>query len=37
MPAHELESARATLGEQLIEMGVRAPVSRGRRRSEKAA
>ena len=32
-----LESARAIMGEQLIEMGVRAPVTRGRRKSEKAA
>ena len=32
-----LESARALMGEQLIAMGVRAPVTRGRSKSEKAA
>ena len=32
-----LESARATLGEQLIRMGVRAPESRGRRAKGAAA
>ncbi len=34
---HALETARATLGEQLIAMGVRAPVTRERKKSEKAA